>query len=73
MSLENIAKHDASRWLELADQARAQVETRLFIDGDWTDAAEGGRFETIDPSNGEVVAAMAVVTEKDVDLSLIHI
>ena len=67
MSLENIAKHDASRWLELADQARARVETRLFIDGDWTDAAEGGRFETIDPSNGEVVAAMAEGTEKDVD------
>ena len=67
MSLEQISEYDANRWQQLAAVARQRIETRLFIDGQWVDAADGGRFETIDPSNGEVLAAMAAGTGTDID------
>ena len=34
-------------------RARASIETRLFIDGSYVDAAKGGRFATVDPATGE--------------------
>ena len=67
MSLEQIAQYDTKRWQDVAANARQNIETRLFIDGDWADAADSGRFETIDPSNGEVLAAMAAGTGADID------
>jgi succinate-semialdehyde dehydrogenase/glutarate-semialdehyde dehydrogenase len=35
------------------------VPTRLYVGGRWTDAAEGGTFEVLDPASGEAIASVA--------------
>jgi hypothetical protein len=49
MNLANIEEYDFTQWQNAAAKAKAKIETRLFIDGDYVDAIEGGRFTTIDP------------------------
>lgn len=46
------------------DQA---MENRLFIDGDFVDASDGGTFATLNPATGEELAAVAHATPADVD------
>ncbi len=41
------------------------VEKRLFIDGKWVDAADGGTFEVVDPSTGGMLARVADATPAD--------
>ena len=41
------------------------TERRLFIGGQWTDAAEGGTFENKDPFTGDVVATVPAATRAD--------
>jgi len=51
-------------------QARAAAlkpDTGLFIDGAFVDASKGGKFETVNPATGEVVAEVARGTAEDVD------
>ena len=43
------------------------AEDRLFIGGEWTDATQGGRFETQFPATGEVLASVAEAGAADVD------
>jgi aldehyde dehydrogenase (NAD+) len=40
---------------------------RMFIDGKWVEAASGKTFETINPSTGEVLAAVAEGDSEDID------
>lgn len=40
---------------------------KLFIGGEWVDAVDGGTFETRDPGNGEVLAAVAAGGAADVE------
>lgn len=42
-----------------AREAIAKINTGLFIDGQWTEAASGSRFEVINPATEEVVATVA--------------
>jgi len=42
----------------------------LFVDGEWTPAADGGTFETVDPSTGETLTAVAEGTDADVDAAV---
>ena len=42
-------------------------QTRLLIDNEWVEAAEGGHFETLDPATGETIAEVAAGTAADVD------
>ncbi|KAJ4873629.1 Aldehyde dehydrogenase family 2 member C4 [Raphanus sativus] len=44
--------------------------TKLFINGQFLDAASGKTFETIDPRNGEVIAKIAAGDKEDVDLAV---
>ncbi|EOA30390.1 hypothetical protein CARUB_v10013510mg [Capsella rubella] len=44
--------------------------TKLFINGQFIDAASGKTFETIDPRNGEVIAHIAEGDKEDVDLAV---
>ena len=67
MSLQALAGHDRGRWQAAATSARARIETRLFIDGRFVEAAKGGRFATINPSNGETLAEMSAGTAEDID------
>src|SRR5258705_7798306 len=41
------------------------VEKRLFIDGKWVDAADGGTFDVVDPSTGATLCAVADATPAD--------
>lgn len=41
--------------------------TRLYIDGQWVAPAEGGTFETVDPSTETVIAQIAAATAQDID------
>src|SRR5690606_18906486 len=43
------------------------AQDRLYIDGEWSDAAGGGRFETIHPANGETIASVAEGAAADID------
>ena len=40
---------------------------KLFIDGEWTAAAEGRSFELVSPNSEEVVGRVAAGTEQDMD------
>ena len=41
------------------------VEKRLFIGGEWVDAADGGTFEVIDPATGGALCVVADATPAD--------
>ena len=41
--------------------------TRLYIDGQWVAPAEGGTFETVDPSTETVITQVAAATAQDID------
>src|SRR5688572_16336655 len=67
MSLSTLSERKTADWLKAASAARARIETRLFIDGRFVDAARGGRFATVNPSNGETLAEMSAGTAEDID------
>ncbi|MFJ4290807.1 aldehyde dehydrogenase [Cupriavidus sp. NPDC089707] len=51
-------------------QARAAAlrpQSRACIGGEWTDAADGATFDTINPANGAVLAKVAACGAADVD------
>ena len=54
-----------------APESRAVVDLRpsyrLFIDGEFTDPADGGSFKTVNPATEEVLAEVAEAGEADVD------
>ncbi len=67
MSLERIANHSLADWQAVADRLAGRFETRHFIDGELCDSVDGGRFESVNPATGEVLAEMAAGTGKDID------
>ena len=40
---------------------------QMFIDGQWVDAADGARFDTVDPATGEVLATVPAGADGDAD------
>jgi aldehyde dehydrogenase (NAD+) len=52
------------------DQKNSVEPGRLFIDGEWRDAASGRTFETVNPSTGEVLTTVAEAGEEDVDAAV---
>src|SRR5918995_62390 len=70
MTLQELAEWDSGSWQTAARAARASIETRLFIDGRYVDAAKGGRFATVDPATGETIAEMSAGTAEDIDLAV---
>jgi acyl-CoA reductase-like NAD-dependent aldehyde dehydrogenase len=71
MSLSTLAERKTSDWRKSAATARDDIETRLFIDGRFVDAAKGGRFPTINPCDGETLAEMSAGTAEDIDRAVI--
>lgn len=41
--------------------------TKLLINNEWIESVSGKRFETIDPTNGEVICDVAKADSADVD------
>ncbi|WP_322883616.1 NAD-dependent succinate-semialdehyde dehydrogenase (plasmid) [Sinorhizobium medicae] len=46
------------------------MTTRLYIDGEWRDAADGAVMPVIDPATGEQVGTVAHATRSDLDAAL---
>jgi acyl-CoA reductase-like NAD-dependent aldehyde dehydrogenase len=67
MSIQAVASHSHARWKSVADKAQKKPETRLFIDGKYVDAKKGGRIESVNPANGQVIAEVAAGTAEDID------
>lgn len=70
MSRETSANKTFEQWQGIAQRELAAPQTKLFIDGDYRDAIDGGRFDTINPANRETLAAMSAANAKDVDLAV---
>jgi aldehyde dehydrogenase (NAD+) len=45
----------------------AGLQTRLFIDGRWVDAVEGGELDVLDPHDGSTITRVAEARAVDVD------
>jgi len=63
----NIAE-TSGQWHEKA--AKLSFEGRLFIDGEFREALSGAKFETINPANDAVIAAVSRGDAADVDLAV---
>jgi gamma-glutamyl-gamma-aminobutyraldehyde dehydrogenase len=50
--------------------AKLSFEGRLFIDGEFRHALSGGKFETINPANDSVIAAVSRGDAADIDLAV---
>ncbi len=70
MSIEAVAQHPLSTWEDIAARELERAETRFFIDGRFVDALDGGRFDSINPATGEVIASVAAANGKDVDAAV---
>jgi acyl-CoA reductase-like NAD-dependent aldehyde dehydrogenase len=45
-------------------------QLQMYVDGRWTDAVDGARFDTVDPSTGEVLASVPAAAAVDVDAAV---
>jgi len=70
MSIEKLAEHTLEQWQSVAQRELNSAETRLFIDGEYKDAIDGGRFGTVNPANREMLATMSAANQKDVDVAV---
>ena len=60
---------------ESSDTANAWLERRgrtfdLFVGGKFVKPRSGGRFDTVNPANAQVIASVAQAGEKDVDAAV---
>jgi len=68
MNLEQAKKLDKKAWHKEAEKIKP--ETRNFIDGKFVAAKKGAKFQTINPTNGEVLAEVARSGPEDVDAAV---
>ena len=55
-------------WTEAANAVAPR--NRIFVDGEWTDAADGATFDTINPATGQTITAVAEGNAEDIDLAV---
>jgi acyl-CoA reductase-like NAD-dependent aldehyde dehydrogenase len=67
MSIAALSEHTLVQWQEVAAREIDNAETRLFINGGFVESASGGRFDTINPADRQVIAAVSQANEADVD------
>lgn len=70
MSIEAVSQHVLKTWQGVASRELERAETRFFIDGEYVDAVDGARFDSINPANGEVIASVASGSDKDIDIAV---
>ncbi len=70
MSIQTASELTFEKWQGVADKALSQPETRLFIGGDYVDAIDGGRFETVNPASLKTIATVSAANGKDVDAAV---
>jgi acyl-CoA reductase-like NAD-dependent aldehyde dehydrogenase len=67
MSLSQAAAFSTADWKRTATDTLRATDTRLFIDGEFRDSREGGRFESTNPSTRETLAEVTAASPADVD------
>ncbi len=70
MSIETSVNNTLEQWQSIAARELGAVQTKFFIDGDYRDAVDGARFDTINPANMETIASVSAANEKDVDAAV---
>jgi len=70
MSIESSGNNTFEQWQDIAQRELAAVQTKFFVDGDYRDAVDGARFDTVNPANRETIAAVSAANEKDVDAAV---
>ena len=70
MSIETSVNNTLEQWQSIAARELGAAQTKFFIDGDYRDAVDGGRFDTINPANMETIASVSAANEKDVDAAV---
>ncbi len=70
MSIQTASELTFEKWQGVANKALSQPETRLFIGGDYVDAIDGDRFETVNPANLEAIATVSAANGKDVNAAV---
>ncbi len=65
MSLTALTKSD---WHERASKLR--YETRHFIDGNYMDSVDGGRFTVVNPATGAPLCEVSAGTVADIDIAV---
>ncbi|MFC5212753.1 aldehyde dehydrogenase [Streptomyces coerulescens] len=64
-TIEELLARSHDEWLAAA--GKLSFETRLFIDGAFTDAASGDSFTSVSPRDGAVLAEVQAAGAEDVD------
>lgn len=67
MNLEQAAELSHADWQNFASKLRQKAETRLFINGQFVDATEGGAFDNISPVDGSLINRCAAGGQADID------
>ncbi len=57
-----------AEWTDAA--ASVTPRNRIFIEGEWVDAADGATFETINPATGEAITSVAEGGPADIDAAV---
>lgn len=70
MSLETATDNTLKDWQNIAARELQALRTGFFIDGDYRDAIDGARFDTVNPANLEIIATVPAANEKDVDAAV---
>ncbi len=70
MNIEAVSQNALSTWQAAAARELERVETRHFINGDYVDAIDGGRFDSVNPATGEVIATVAAASHRDIDAAV---
>ena len=70
MSIETSGSNTLEQWQGIAQRELSSAQTKFFIDGDYRDAIDGARFDSINPANLETIAAVSAANEKDVDVAV---
>jgi gamma-glutamyl-gamma-aminobutyraldehyde dehydrogenase len=70
MNTEASGNNTLENWQGIAERELASVQTKFFIDGDYRDAVDGARFDSINPANRETIASVSAANEKDVDAAV---
>ncbi len=70
MSIQTASELTHKKWQRVAKKAMNKPETRLFIGGDYVDAIDGERFNTVNPANLEAFASVSAANAKDVDAAV---
>ena len=56
MDARSAKEYTKDDWAKLASEAESKVEGRLFINGEYVDAEDGGKIDVINPATNEVLA-----------------